>query len=434
MSSITFSGLASGLDTDSIIESLMEIEREPVDSLEADVEYFDSETEAFSNISTTLAALQDAVEAMDTVKELSAYSATSSDQSLLSATAETIASAGTYHIEVLSLAETQKDVSAEGFSDTDTEILSGSLTIGGTTIDYSDVTLSELVDLISDSDVGLQATMINDGTESGYRLVLSGDEAGVETVVLGTGSITIDTATDGHTYDSAQAHIVVDNIDIYSNSNTLTSAITGVTLDLIDAESGETLTVTVASDTSQITATVDTFVSAYNSVIDLLADEGGNGWGNDSSLTSIQRKMQNFLTTQVSGSDSFTSLVQLGFKTDYETGQLSVDSSVFNEALNSDPEGVLGLFAGDSETDGIADLFGDYLDVQTDSVDGVYARRKTTNDANITRIENRVEIMEMRLEKREDYLRAQYTALETLISEMNAQTSYLDEISALNSD
>ena len=434
MSSITFSGLASGLDTDSIIESLMEIEREPIDSLEADAEYFESETEAFSNIRTTLVALQDAVEAMDTVKELSAYSATSSDQSLLSATAGETASAGSYHIEVLSLAETQKDVGAEGFSDTDSEALSGSLTIGETTIDYSDVTLSDLVDMINDSEVGLQATIINDGTESGYRLVLSGEEAGVETAVLGTGSISIDTATDGHTYDSAQAHIVVDNIDIYSNGNTLTSAIPGVTLDLLDAESGESLTVTVASDTSQIEATVDTFISAYNNVVDLLADESENGWGNDSSLSFIRRKMQNFLTTQVSGSDSLTSLVQLGFKTDYKTGQLSVDSSVFNEALSNDPEGVLGLFAGDSETDGIADLFGDYLDAQTDSVDGIYARRKTTNDANIKRIENRVEVMETRLEKREEYLRAQYTALETLISEMNAQTSYLDEISALNSD
>lgn len=433
MSTITFSGLASGLDTDSIVESLMEIEREPIDTLEAEIEYFESETSAYGEFETLLSNLQSSVAMMDTVDELSNYSATLSDSSLFTATASSSAAAGGYHVEVISLAEAQKDVSAEGFSDSDTELLSGSLTIGETDIEYSDVTLQELVTMINAEDTGITAGVINDGTEAGYRLTLRADEAGVTTGISGTGSISIDTTTNGHTYSASQAHIVVDNVDIYSNSNTVTSAIEGVTLELYGAESGSEITMTVATDTEEITSAINSFVSSFNAITQWITDQDENGWANDSSIVGAKRKLQNFLTTTVSASESFTTLVQLGFSTDYQTGQISVDSDTLEAALTSDLDGVLSLFAGNDDADGIADNFYDYLDSETDSTDGILARRTDANDAIIDRTNDRIEIMEMRLEKREETLRAQYTALETLISEMNSQSSYLDEISALNS-
>ena len=433
MSSITFSGLASGLDTDSIVESLMEIEREPIDSLETEIEYFESETEAYGEFDTLLSDLQSSVAAMDTIDELSNYSATLSDSSLLTATASSNAVAGNYHVEVISLAEAQKDVSAEGFADSDSELVSGTLTIGDTEIEYSEVTLQELVELINAEDTGVSAGIINDGTDSGYRLTLRGDEAGVTTEISGTGSIVIDTATDGHTYSASQAHIVVDNVDIYSNSNTLTSAIEGITLELYGAESGSEVTMTVAADTEELTSTINSFVNSFNAITEWITDQEENGWANDSSIVGAKRKLQNFLTTQVSASESFTTLVQLGFSTDYQTGLISVDSDTLEQALTSDLDGVISLFAGNDDTDGVADLFYDYLDSETDSIDGILARRTDANDAIIARTNSRIEMMEMRLEKREESLRAQYTALETLISEMNSQTSYLDELSALSS-
>ena len=431
MSQITFGGLASGLDTDSIIEALMEIEEQPLTSLENDQAYLESETEAYSELDSKLSALLDAVEAIDTLKEISSYATSSSDEGTLTASADSSASLGVYSIEIVSLAKTQKDVSDDGFADTSSETLSGSLTIGDTTIDYSDVSLSELVDLVNDADAGVSASIVNDGTENGYRLVFTGDEAGVTTEISGTGSVSIDTATDGHMRDAEQAHVIVDNLDIYSNSNTLTDVIPGVDLDLLDTtETGETLTLKVETDTDTVKQKVDDFVSAYNDIIDWVSDQSDADWGNDSSIRTVKNKLQRFMSEQLDTGGSFTSLAQLGFETNSKTGKISYNSSTLTEAIEDDLASISALFAGTDDTDGIADKFASYLDMQTDSYDGLYARRKASNDSSISRIENNISALELRLEKRETFLREQYTALELLMSELNSQQSYLSAISS----
>ncbi|MCF6266601.1 MAG: flagellar filament capping protein FliD [Desulfuromusa sp.] len=429
MGQITFGGLASGLDTEAIITALMDVERQPINRLEEDKTYFKEELNAYSEFDGKLSALNDAIKEMDSLSELSSYTASSSNEGLLSASADSSALPGVYSIEVVSLAEVQKDVSPEGFSDTDSKTLNGSLTIGETTIEYIDVSLNELASLINDSDSGVSASIINDGTEEGYRMILSGDQAGVTTEILGSGSINIDTATDGHTRNAVQAHIVVDNIDIYSNDNTINSAIPGVTLDLLDlSSSGETLTLKVATDNEAIEQKVNQFVSSYNDIINYLGEQKDADWGNDSSFRSTKRKLQSLLTTQIDTGGSLTSLSQLGLKTDYKTGTISIDSTSLNNIIDNDLEGLTTLFTGPNGDDGVANMFGDYLDVRTDSVDGLYAVHQDSYDSNIKRIDNRINSMELRLIKKEDNLRAEYTALELLMSEMNAQTTYLNSI------
>ena len=434
MSSVTFSGLASGLDTDSIIESLMEIESEPITQLETDIEYYEAETDAYAELDTLLDTLLTSVEKMDSANDLTTISANSTNEDILTATTTSISMTGTYHIVVESLAEAQKDVSSEQFDDTSSESLTGTLTIGDTTIDYSSVSLSDLVDMINEEDTGVEASMINNG--SGYLLRLSGEEAGVTTEILGTGSIVMDTATDGHTYDASQAHIVVDNIDIYSSSNSITGAIPGVTLDLNDADADEEITLTIDSDTDDIASKLEEFVTAYNEIFNWIDAQSTNevDWANDSSLRSLKQKLQSFISKQISTDGSYNSLASLGLETDYETGLLSLDSSVLTTALADEPDSVIALLGGTDDNDGIADYFASYLDAETDSTDGLYARREASNDETIDRINDQIDKLEARLEKREETLVAQFTAMETLISEMNTMASYLDEISATSSD
>ncbi len=428
MSTITFGGLASGLDTDSIIEALMEIESAPLETMESDISYYEAETEAFSELNDLLEDFLDVLEDMDTVKELSTNSATSSNESLLTASASSSAIQGSYHIEVVSLAEAQKDVVDNGISDTDTTTLSGSLTIGETTIDYSDVTLEDLVDMINDSDSGVRAAIINDGSENGYRLSLTGEEAGVTTEISGTGDIEIDTATNGHTYEASQAHIIVDNVDIYSTSNTIDDAIPGVTLDLVDADPDESFTLTVETDTDSIEDMLENFVEAYNDIIDWIDDQSDSDWGSDATIRTMKNKMQSFLTTQTSGSSTYNCLTMLGFETDYETGKISIDSSTLQDALEDDLDGVLEFLSGTNTSDGITDLMGDYFDSITDRENGIYAARSDSNDATISRLNDRIDRLEARLEKREEFYREQYTALEEMMSELNAQLSYIEAI------
>lgn len=435
MGEITFSGLATGMDTDSIITSLMEIERQPLDSLEADKTYLEAETEAYKEFDTKLDSLLTAVEKLDTINDLASYAATSSDTTLLTATTDSRALPGNYDIEIISLAEVQKDASMEGFADTTSPTLSGSLTIGDTTIDYNEISLGDLRDKINAEDTGISAAIIDDGTENGFRLMLTGDEAGVTTEINGSGSIAIDTAANGHTKNASQAHIILDNIDIYSNSNTIRDAIPGVALDLLDTgTSGDIMTLKIATDTNSIVEKVDTFVTAYNDIINWIGEQSDADWGNDSAITSIQRKMQNLLSTQLGNSSTADSLVHFGFQSDYETGTIGYSSETLIEAIETDWQSVTQVFAGDDENDGIMDMFSDYFDLQTDNSNGAYAQRKTSNDNSIIRIEDNIATMERRLDQRESTLRAQYTALEELISTMNSQMSYLDAISTSTDD
>ncbi len=436
MSSVTFSGLASGLDTDSIVESLMEIESEPITQLENDIEYYEAETDAYAELDSLLDTLLTSVEKLDTADDLTTISANSTNEDILTATTTSIAMTGTYHITVESLAEAQKDVSDEGFEDTSTESLTGSLTIGDTTIDYDSVSLTDLVEMINDADAGVEATIINDGSEENpYRLRISGSEAGVTTEISGTGSIEIDTLTDGHTYDASQAHIVVDNIDIYSSSNTIAGAVPGVTLNLNDSDSSDEIVLTVESSTNDIASKIEDFVDSYNTIMEWISAQSDNevDWANDSSLRGLKRKLQSFISKEISSAGNYTSLASIGLETDYSTGELSFDSSVLSEALSEDPDSVIALLGGTDDDDGIADKMVSYLDAETDSTDGLYARRSNSNDETIDRLNDQIEKLEARLEKREETLLAQFSAMEELISEMNTMSSYLDEISALSS-
>lgn len=435
MGQITFGGLASGLDTDGIITALMDVERQPLTRMENEKSYLKGELDAYSEFNGKLDSLNNAIKELDAFNEISSYAASSSNGQLLSASASSDATPGSYSIEVISLSAVQKDASAEGFADVDSPTLSGSLAIGTTNINYADISLKDLATMINDTDSGVSASIINDGTTDGYRLILSGDQGGVETKILGTGSINIDTTSNGHTRDSSLAHIIIDNIDIYSTNNTITDAIPGVTLDLSDASTpGETLSVKVATNTNAIEQKINNFVSSYNGIITYLDQQKDADWGNDSGFSSTKRKMQSLLTTQIETGSNLTSLTMIGFKTDYKTGSISVDNSSLSKAIEDDFEGLTALFIGPNGDDGIANTFSDYLDTRTGSTNGLYALKQESYDSSIRRIDKSISALERRLVKREANLRSEYAALELLMSEMNSQTSYLDSINNLSSN
>jgi len=425
MSTITLSGLSTGLDTESIISALLGVEQESVTTLEEKKTTLNDRLEAFKTFDSKLSALQSAVEDLDTAKEFGSYAADVADESYFSATASGDAVAGTYQIEVVSLASAQKDASTESFTDTTSQNLSGTLTIGATDISYENVSLGELAEMINDADTGVSASILQVGTDGDYRLVLTGDSAGVDTAITGTGSIAMDTATDGHTRDATSAHLVVDGVDVYRNANVLSDVVPGVTLDLNKVNAtGETTSLTIAPDTEAIAEKIDGFVSAYNAIVEFIADQSEESWGSDSAFSSVKRGMQALLRQEVGG----TSLLKLGLKTDAHDGTISIDSATLADALESDLESVTALFAGNDSEEGLASRFDTFLAAKTNATTGLLASRQKTTDASIKRIDNDIARTEARLEAREEFLREQYAALETLVDSLNSQASYLDSI------
>jgi len=435
MATISFGGLASGLDTNAIITELMNIERRPIDRMESDKSYLQSRLNAFSDFDGKLKSLMSAFEGLDTKDEFRSYTAIAASEEYFTVDADADAAPGSYGIEVVSLAQVQKDVSSGYSSATDGIFSAGTIDINGTTITIDDGdALSTIVDKINaantgTSPTGVSAALINDGTANGYRIVLTGEDASTTFTTSVTGVSDGTTALSFSTTQNAQqATVIIDGITIVSDNNTITGAIPGVTLNLLKTNApGESTHLGVDVDNEGIKSKVDAFIKAYNDIIRFVSDQQDASWGSDSALQGTKRRLQSLLTTAIGGSGSYQTLVDIGIKTNKDDGTISLDSTKFNEALSNNFEDVEKLFTGEIGIDGIAKKFTDYLGAITDSFNGIYASKKEATDSSIKRIDSNIETMERRLEQRERTLRAQFEAMETLMSSMNATSSYLDQ-------
>ncbi|MCK4690177.1 MAG: flagellar filament capping protein FliD [Desulfuromonadales bacterium] len=429
--SITFGGLATGIDTESIITELMKIERFPIDRLEKDQAYYKSRLDAFSKLDEKLKSFLEKAEAIDTSIELNSATVLSSSEENLSVTAGSNAGLGSYQVTVVDLAQQQKDVS-QGYVDKAASTFGTgtiNLTVGGVansiSIDATNNSLEGIASAINDADLGVSAAIINDGTGTPYRLVLTGDSVS-ESFSLDSSGLSGGTdvnPTMSNTQVAKQAHIIVDGIDIYSDSNSV-EAIPGLSMELLKADSEATTILNVSADKEATTAKIQEFVDAYNEIITFIADQKTADWGNDSSFRSIKRHLQGLLVTPQGGSGSFSTLSQLGFETQRD-GTITLNSTRLSDALDGDYAGVISLFAGEDGVEGISAKFASYLEDMTDYTDGLYAGRKEGTDSNMRRIDQRILNLEARLELKEKTLRAQFSAMEGLVSGLNAQGSYL---------
>jgi len=417
--SVTFTGLASGIDTASLVDSIIEVERAPITLLEDKQEYLETKLDSYTEFNSLLESLNMAVISLNDQSDLDSYQVTNNGSEYFSVSTTSLTDSGSYNIEVVSLAERQKDISNEGVGDTDTTTLSGELQIGDQVLNYDNVTLSELVGYFDNGDYGVSASIVNDGTENGYRLVLTADTAGEKIEIVGTGDISIDTASNGHTVSGSKAHAIIDGIDFYSSNNTLTSAIHGTRITLMDVSDAGADRLTITADNETVIATaLEDIVSAYNGMneyVDTISDSDPTL---ANSMRSVCRRVKDFLTG--------SALVSLGISSNYETGELSFDNDILSEAYENDAEGVISSLLGDTENTGIMNRFDEYMAELVDGSSGFLAIKESLINKQLERMDTSIEQMETRLEKRRETLNAQFTAMETLISSLNSQADYLE--------
>ncbi len=449
---IQFGGLATGMDTNAIIDQLMNIERLPIARLESDKSWLNNRLSAFTELDSKLSGFLDSIKNLGDADTLQKRSGNLSSEDYLKATVSSEAMLGTnYQIEVQSLAQVQKSVSQSGFSSKESSSFdTGTISITvGTTSHSIDITsennsLEGIMEAINDAEIGVKAAIINDGSTDPYRLVLTGENVATDFSLDDTG-LNSGTGTDvlglfegpgGLTnppvQDASRAHLFIDGIEIYGDSNTLTEAIPGVTLDLVQAEIGETTNLSISLNKTAIKSTIQEFAKGYNEVVGFITGqsvidgEGGGVLSGDSGINSIKRHLQNMLTTPYKNTGVFSSLSQLGFETQKD-GTLTVNDAVLSAAVDDNLESVVSLLSGEEGEDGLAKQFQDYLDSMTSSTTGMLQGRRTSINNNIDRIDTRIESIEIRLEQREKTMRARYSAMEELVSVFNAQSSYLTQ-------
>jgi flagellar hook-associated protein 2 len=296
-------------------------------------------------------------------------------------------------------------------------------------------TLQDLVGKINDLDAGVHAGIINDGTQD--YLVLTGDDTGAGKTMAITANTTITgfEAVDFTDTETEQdASFTIDGLAVTGASNTFANVLEGVTIDLEQATSGESITLSITQDTDTVVQKVKDFVAAYNDVAAALeahtkydADTGQRTvlFG-DSAVRGIQFKLRDMLVSRVEGlSGTYTTLAELGITTDTATGTLEVDDTKLKAAVDSDFEGIGKLFYEDTAggTTGYAAQLVSYLETVTDAATGMMPGKESAITAQIKALDRQIETTQRRVDLASERIRNQFVSLETLISELDSQTS-----------
>lgn len=397
---ISSPGIGSNLDINGIVSQLMAVEKQPLTKLARREAVYQSQISAYGNLKSALSSFQTAVSALGTTSKFQANTATPADATVLTASASSSAVPGTYSLNISKLAQAQSLVATGQASMTTAigaavnttltfdfgTISGGAFTAyngvtgsGGTyagstftsngagvktvTISSTNNSLQGIRDSINNANVGVTATIVNDGGATPYRLALSSNSIGK------TNSMKISVAGDatvagllGHDPAGTQnlkesataqnAEFTANGIFVSKASNTITDVIQGVTLNLAKTTASAT-TLSVARDTASVTTSVNAFVKAYNDLTKTLTDltyydsktKQSGPLNGDATARSIQSQLRSTIgspLTAVSG--SYNLLSQIGI-TSNKNGTLAVNSTTLQSAISTNFNAVAGVFA-----------------------------------------------------------------------------------------
>ncbi|MCE1186574.1 MAG: flagellar filament capping protein FliD [Rhodocyclales bacterium] len=416
MATLSSAGIGSGLNVESLISGLMQIERQPLTSLQTQQSTAQSKISALGTIKSNLASLQNAAKALTpttlqtATSALSNYTAALTDTTIGSASATSSAVPGTYSIEVTALANEQRYQLGKSYASTDAVIDFGgastktlSFTKGSTTVnvtlDTTQNTLGGIRDAINKAGTGLNATVVT-GTDGKQNLLLSAATGGTaNTVSIGGTAQFIDSSNPSspiaassafnQTQAATDAVVKVQGVSISTAGNTITGAVDGVTLNL--TKTGTT-TLTVSRDTSALQTKLQTLVNSYNTL-------------NSSTSSSIKQLAD----------------IGVSFQTD---GSLSLDTAKFSKAATTDfaaTASVIAYYSKALKSDATAML----------DTNGTLTNRTTGLNSTVKNLGKQIDAMNTRLTRIENNYRSQYTALDKAMSSMSTTSSYLTQQLAL---
>lgn len=366
---------SSSLDVNSIVSQLMQIEGRRKTLLQKDEAGYQLKLSAVGSLSSSMSSFKSALDSLRGTSNFQSIKAVSADSTVFTATASSTATAGTYNLEVTQLAKANM-LTSSAYADTASAIATGTLTIQvGTgsakalTIDSSNNSLAGIKEAINKAGTDVNASIINDGT--GYKLLLTSNKMGASNTVKVTvsgDSVGTDTDTSGLSnlmYDPAgtknmaeiqaaqSATMKMGTLTITKDSNTVTDVIPGITLNLLKAQVGTPVSLTVSNDTSVVSANVNKFVSEFNKLVKAFKDIGGydattkkgGPLSGDGMIRQIESSIRSVIGSTVPGlSSGINSLSQIGIKTGQD-GTLSVDSSKLNTAISNNFSDIVKLFA-----------------------------------------------------------------------------------------
>jgi flagellar hook-associated protein 2 len=439
---INVTGLASGLNTNEIINALMGVERKPVVQMTNEQTKLQAQQKQLQSLQSSLQQL--AFSAADLASPSlfqTAQTVNSSNATQVSATTSSGAGVGGYQVNVTQLANSAQRT----FSFT-SPTAEETLEIDGNKVSVkAGATIQEVAASInSGENATVYAAALNNGT-----LVLSDrttGDTGTGFIQVSGGGVLAEQAALAK--EGKNAEYTVDGVAGTSTSNTVTEGIAGVTLSL-NALTTTTGPVTInvgapGASVSAITSQVQSFVALYNSTVASIhtqlttkpptnpqsASEFGTGtlFG-DTDLSGFLDSMRQAIYTPVAGlPESMSSLANIGVTTGAPTGgtysqssvegQLSVNTTELASAIQTNPAGVQKMLASWSES------FQNAVNVEAQP-GGTLETRSNSDSTQNLQLASRITTMNEMLAIRQEALQAQYAELEAVMSQNQAQSSWL---------
>ena len=471
-------GVGSNLDLATLLTNLETSESAPLKAIQTKATSYTTKLSAFSQVQSALNTLKTAGDKLANPVFFDTVKASVGDDDILTATPGDGSVAGSYKIDVTQLAQSQSLVSA-GRADTKTAVGNGKITLqfgtitGGTldsttgqytgagftddvtrasaeiTIDSTNNTLEGIRAAINKANVGVTASIVNDGSGTPYRLVLtstrSGEESSMQISVAGDAALQNLVGYDPagaqsmrQTTVAQDAKLNVNGIDIVSSGNTVTDAIPGTTLTL--STEGET-DVKMTSDTSTVSTAITAFVNAYNALqktattltaYDEDTKKASALTGDQTLRTLMNRVRQTLTASQSGGTNDMKVLSEIGV-TMQKDGTLAIDTTKLNKALSENMTGVAKLFSsGIGETGGYGKQMSALVTDLTSTSGSLTA---ATNGINSTLddLSDQYNAMQDRVDATIARYRAQFTALDVAVASMNNTMTYLtQQFAAMN--
>ena len=466
---ISFSGLGSGMDTKSIVDALVGVERAPINTLNKKKQNLFKHQRIYKEVGDLLKNLDSHSEKLKTNKDFFVYKSTSSNTDSLKVTAGGDAIPGAYDLYIQSLASAQRDYSTTQSSKTNALGLAGTFTIkvaegtdDATSVNVAvttDMTLSTLASAINSASAGVTAGIMFDGTN--YRMQLSGESTGAVNAVTyaytnTTGNIqtslglsTVKSASDATIFVDPSYTNGVPAVDgngdpttgfkVSRNSNTITDLLPGMNLDL--TSTGQS-TVEIKQDEDGIVSVVEGLLDKYNRIAYRLTDElkfkGYRDPGRlqgDMTLRSLQADLASLVGSPIAGhGGSYDSFPVTGIKSG-ENGNLVLEKDDFLKALREKPADVAKLFISDSTagTTGMADQLEALVDNYTLLGEGSLWVKDDSITKQTKNIETRIDTLEGRLDAYRERLNRQFLQMESMVLKMNTQQQYLSALGATSS-
>jgi flagellar hook-associated protein 2 len=364
---ITISGLASGLNTSSIIQGLLAVNQQQISNLQGQESSINQQQSAFQSIETQLQALQGDIVSLGSSQNnvFDQQSVNSSNASVVTGTANGSAAPGVYSLQVNNTA-TAEQVASQGFTSANSPIAQGTFQIGigsgpstTITIDSNNDTLHGLATAINNSGIGLSATVLDNGSASQpYQLLLTSTQTGAANTIninyaLAQGADPtqqplFDTVVQQATNASVTLGSGTGSLRVTSATNQIANLINGVTVNLQGTPSGQTVQLTVTNNAQSAVQAVQNFVTDYNNLIQNISAETAYNTSTNTAapllgnnaVDSLLQQLQSIAGAVVPGVNPLmNNLTQLGITTN-SSGQLVINQAQLNNVLNGQVAGV----------------------------------------------------------------------------------------------